>query len=80
IYKGVEIVKRQGRPSENRHSLQIEVDRGLYMNQKTSEKSAGFAALQAEITALIEAIAGYVRARTADLSQTADLPEGGIAT
>lgn len=86
IYKGVEIVKRQGRPSENRHSLQIEVDRGLYMNQKTSEKSAGFAALQAEITALIEAIAGYVRARTADLPKTADVPKtgdvpkGGIAT
>ncbi|HEY1299082.1 MAG TPA: N-formylglutamate amidohydrolase, partial [Stellaceae bacterium] len=51
IYKGVEIVKRQGRPAERRHSLQIEVDRGLYMNQKTLEKSAGFAGLQADITA-----------------------------
>ena len=41
-YKGVEIVRRQGRPAENRHSLQIEVDRALYMDQKTLEKLPGF--------------------------------------
>jgi N-formylglutamate amidohydrolase len=63
IYKGVEIVKRQGRPAENRHSLQIEVDRSLYMNQKTLEKSAGFAALQSDITALIAALCEFARAR-----------------
>jgi len=63
VYKGVEIVKRQGRPAERRHSLQIEVDRSLYMNQKTLDKTAGFAALQADITHLIEALRGFVAAR-----------------
>jgi N-formylglutamate deformylase len=53
VYKGVEIVKRQGRPAAQRHSLQIEVDRALYMDQKTLEKSPGFASLQADITQLI---------------------------
>jgi N-formylglutamate amidohydrolase len=53
VYKGVEIVKRQGRPAERRHSLQIEVDRALYMNQKTLEKSEGFARLQTDLTHLI---------------------------
>jgi N-formylglutamate amidohydrolase len=62
VYKGVEIVRRQGRPAEHRHSLQIEVDRSLYMNQKTLEKNAGFAALQAEITDLIAAMRGFVAA------------------
>jgi N-formylglutamate deformylase len=56
VYKGVEIVKRQGRPAERRHSLQIEVDRALYMNQKTLEKSEGFARLQTDITHLIDAL------------------------
>jgi len=56
IYKGVEIVKRQGRPAEQRHSLQIEVDRTLYMDQKTLERSEDFARLQADITHLIEAL------------------------
>src|SRR6266852_3673523 len=63
VYKGVEIVKRQGRPAMDRHSLQIEVDRVLYMDQKTLEKSPGFDRLQADITELIEAIKGFVEAR-----------------
>jgi len=63
IYKGVEIVKRQGRPAANRHSLQIEVDRALYMDQKTLEKTRGFGRLQADITLLIEALRGFAGAR-----------------
>jgi N-formylglutamate amidohydrolase len=63
VYKGVEIVKRQGRPAANRHSLQIEVDRALYMNQKTLEKTPGFGGLQADITLLIEALRDFAGAR-----------------
>lgn len=62
VYKGVEIVKRQGRPAANRHSLQIEVDRALYMDQKTLEKTPGFARLQADITQLIEALRSFAAA------------------
>jgi N-formylglutamate amidohydrolase len=60
VYKGVEIVKRQGRPTVKRHSLQIEVDRALYMDQKTLEKTGGFDRLQADITLLIEALKSFV--------------------
>ena len=60
-YKGVEIVRRHGRPAANRHSLQIEIDRSLYMNQKTLEKTAGFDRLQADLARLVEAIADFVR-------------------
>jgi N-formylglutamate amidohydrolase len=63
IYKGVEIVKRQGRPELQRHSLQIEVDRSLYMDQKTLEKSSGFDRLQVDITELIEALTSFASAR-----------------
>ena len=63
IYKGVEIVKRQGRPAVQRHSLQIEVDRALYMNQKTLEKSPAFDHLRADITGLIEALKSFMSAR-----------------
>jgi N-formylglutamate amidohydrolase len=64
-YKGVEIVRRHGRPAERRHSLQIEVDRALYMDQKTIEKSEGFAAVAADITHLIGRIGEFVRERLA---------------
>ena len=63
IYKGVEIVKRQGRPAGNRHSLQIEVDRALYMDQKTLEKTRGFGRLQADITFMIESLKGFASGR-----------------
>jgi len=62
-YKGVEIVRRQGRPAERRHSLQIEVDRALYMDQKTLEKLPGFDRLRADLASLVEALGEFVRAR-----------------
>lgn len=62
-YKGVEIVRRQGRPQERRHSLQIEVDRALYMDQQTLEKLPGFAQLQGDLARLVAALADFVRTR-----------------
>ena len=66
VYKGVEIVKRQGRPAMHRHSLQIEVDRALYMDQKTLEKSPGFDQVRADITELIAALQRFASARLAE--------------
>jgi N-formylglutamate deformylase len=62
-YKGVELVRRQGRPAEGRHSLQIEVDRALYMDQKTLEKLPGFGRLKADLAGLVAAISGFIRDR-----------------
>lgn len=58
-YKGVELVRRHGRPAENRHALQIEVNRALYMDERTQEKTAGFDRLKADITHLVEALADF---------------------
>ena len=62
IYKGVEIVKRQGRPAAHRHSLQIEVDRALYMDQKTLEKTPDFGPLRDDITYLIRRLGDFASA------------------
>lgn len=62
-YKGVEIVRRHGRPRERRHSLQIEVDRALYMDQRSLEKLPGLACLRSNLAALAEALGGFVRER-----------------
>jgi N-formylglutamate amidohydrolase len=61
IFKGVEIVKRQGRPAARRHSLQIEVDRALYMDQKTLQKNSNFAQLRSDIAHLIEMLGRFAR-------------------
>lgn len=44
-YAGGFITEHYGRPARNLHALQIEVNRGLYMDEKTFRKSAGFDAL-----------------------------------
>lgn len=60
-FKGVALIARLGRPAERRHSLQIEVHRGLYMNEITRERSAGFHGLQAALAGVSQDIAYYVK-------------------
>jgi len=54
-YKGVELVRRHGRPAENRHSIQIEINRKLYMDEATlALDEAGAARLQEHLRSLVE--------------------------
>ncbi|ESY72434.1 N-formylglutamate amidohydrolase [Mesorhizobium sp. M1050] len=49
-YAGGFITEHYGRPARHLHALQIEVNRGLYMNERTFEKVAGFDALADDLT------------------------------
>lgn len=60
-FKGVALIARLGRPAERRHSLQVEIHRGLYLDEKTRERSADFDALQDALTAVSREIADYVK-------------------
>lgn len=60
-FKGVALIARLGRPAERRHSLQIELHRGLYMDEKTRGRSAGFNALQRALAEVSRDIAAYVK-------------------
>ncbi|MGB6103994.1 MAG: N-formylglutamate amidohydrolase [Pusillimonas sp.] len=60
-FKGVALIARMGRPDDNRHSLQIEVNRALYMDEDTYEKSANFGALQTDLTLLSARVAEFVK-------------------
>jgi N-formylglutamate amidohydrolase len=62
-YKGVELVRKFGRPAEERHSLQIEINRRLYMNETTLEKHAGFDSLQNDVATLCSTLRDYVSQR-----------------
>jgi N-formylglutamate amidohydrolase len=56
-YKGVEIVRRYGKPHHGQHALQLEINRRLYMNEQTLEKNAGFVRLQNDLADLFRALA-----------------------
>jgi N-formylglutamate amidohydrolase len=62
-YKGVELVRAFSDPKAGRHSLQIEVNRRLYMDERTRQKNSGFAELQRNLDRLLRAVADYAEQR-----------------
>lgn len=62
-YKGVELVRANGDPAAGRHSLQLEVNRRLYMDEATRLPTPGFAPLQELLGTLAAHLAGYTAGR-----------------
>jgi N-formylglutamate deformylase len=52
-YKGVELVRRYGDPAHDRHGIQLEINRRLYMDETTLEPTAGFGTLHTDLRALV---------------------------
>jgi N-formylglutamate amidohydrolase len=68
-FKGVELVDRYSSPSRGLHSLQIEVNKSLYMNEDTNEKKSGdYENLRLDIESLVCFCADYVQANLVDLA------------
>lgn len=63
-YKGVQLIARIGQPARNRHSLQVEIRRPLYMDEATRERNGNFALVQRDLTRLLHTLAQYVGERT----------------
>jgi N-formylglutamate deformylase len=56
-FKGVELVRKWADPAAGRHSLQLELNKRLYMDDKpVIAKHAGFARVQAHLMELLEAL------------------------
>jgi N-formylglutamate amidohydrolase len=58
-YKGVELVRAYSNPAEGRMSLQLEINKRLYMDEATRTRNAGFATLQQHLLALVDAVLDY---------------------
>lgn len=56
-YKGVELVRRYSNPAQHRHSIQLEINRKLYMDERTlAQLPEGMARLQADLQALVQTL------------------------
>jgi N-formylglutamate deformylase len=53
-YKGVELVRRHGDPARNRHSIQVEINRKLYMDEDTLEMTPQAAKLKADLRSVLD--------------------------
>jgi N-formylglutamate amidohydrolase len=56
-YAGGFITEHYGRPFKGVHALQIEINRALYLDETTLEKTAGFATLRHQLAFVIERLA-----------------------
>ena len=56
-YAGGFITEHYGRPLKGLHAVQIEINRALYMDERTLEPNEGFARLATDLPAIVEAVA-----------------------
>ena len=61
-YKGAELIKRHGVPTENRHAVQIEINRRLYMDESSFLKNNSFSVLKDNILKLTERLVYFTKA------------------
>lgn len=52
-YKGVELVRRYGHPARHRHSIQLEINRKLYMDEHSLAPHEGFDKLRQDLRSVI---------------------------
>lgn len=60
-FKGVELIRRYSDPAAGRESLQIEVNRGIYMDEAAITRNERFAGTKAAITRMIEDLEAFAR-------------------
>lgn len=60
-YQGAELVRRFSAPDKNIHSLQIEVNRRLYMHEEKLIKKQSFDQLKGDLTVLVKMLGSFVQ-------------------
>jgi N-formylglutamate deformylase len=56
-YRGADIIRSHGKPRLNRYSIQIEINRSLYMHERTCRRHRQFTAIQSRLTEFAHAVA-----------------------
>lgn len=60
-YRGGNLIGTTGQPARRRHSIQIEINRRLYMDESTFVRGERFAGLRAELGRFAQTLATHVR-------------------
>lgn len=67
-FAGAYIAQHYGRPSMGQHAVQIEIDRSLYLDEASQEKSSGFLPLRDRLSRVIARLVTVTPARRTDLA------------
>lgn len=60
-YAGGFITEHYGNPASDCHAIQIEVNRGLYMDERRLQKTSGFSRVAADLMAAVDLLAREIR-------------------
>ena len=61
---GAESVRKHGDPENGVHSLQIEINRSIYMDEDSYRRSERFAEIQGHLSQLAHRLADFARAQS----------------
>jgi N-formylglutamate deformylase len=62
-YKGGYLVTHYAKPDLGRYSMQIEINRALYMNEQSYQANDNFVSLQTDLNSVVSAMASYIKAQ-----------------
>ena len=62
-FKGVELTSRYAQPTRGKNSVQIEINRGLYMDEETGEKSHNFNVIKKDCTEMIRFCTAFAQSK-----------------
>ena len=64
----MELVERYSNPTRGYNSIQIEINKSLYMDEETGEKNPGYAKLKSDIDALMALMTDHIQSRLVTLA------------
>lgn len=67
-YKGLEIVRRHGRPHAGFHSLQLEINRAIYIDEDSFEYTKHFEHLQNDLSKMVNSVIHYCQSKLINLA------------
>jgi len=59
-YAGMDLLREHGHPSQHQQSLQIELNRALYLDETTREPLPQFAQVKTDLSQILAAITAYI--------------------
>ncbi|MGH1377583.1 MAG: N-formylglutamate amidohydrolase [Alphaproteobacteria bacterium] len=67
-FKGVELISRYSQPTRGKNSIQIEINRNLYINEDTYEKNNNFDAVKNDCTEMIRLCTHFAKSRLTNIA------------
>jgi N-formylglutamate deformylase len=61
-YAGQDLIREHGQPAHGSESLQIEINRRLYLDEETRQPHAGYSSLRDDVSRVLRVIADFIRA------------------